>query len=193
MDPAPRPMLSDPATGRLPRACGDGPSVLPLWRPARGGFPRMRGWTLPPAERRPGDHGFPAHAGMDPSGTPRRRRRGRLPHACGDGPSTSSFNRTPMMASPRMRGWTCRCLLVPHRGCSRLPRACGDGPEAATTGTPAATASPRMRGWTPARSSDPGGPSGFPAHAGMDPRPRAICCGPGSRRLPRACGDGPTG
>ena len=78
----------------------------------------------------------------------------------------------------------------PNGRTSRLPRACGDGPCATSILFTASSASPRLRGWTPPVGRGGGDDRGFPAPAGMDPRPRW------SRRarprLPRACGDGPT-
>ena len=79
----------------------------------------------------------------------------------------------------------------PQPWAQRLPRTRGDGPAPARERSSPSPASPHTRGWT--RSSGRRGSrrSGFPAHAGMDPRRR-----PRPRRdtgLPRTRGDGPLG
>ena len=70
----------------FPRACGDGPPIVPPPTDPTPFSPRMRGWTSR-RRRAPGLSGC-------------------FPRACGDGPMTE----TPAIAlakfSPRMRGWT---------------------------------------------------------------------------------------
>ena len=50
-------------------------------------------------------------------------------------------------------------------------------------------APPLTRGWTQVRDLELPRESGFPARAGIDPRP--TCCAGSSARLPRSRGDGP--
>ena len=71
----------------------------------------------------------------------------------------------------------------------RLPRTRGDGPSRRIGISWAEAASPHTRGWTLRIALRRGGHVGFPAHAGMDPVPRARRCWPW--RLPRTRGDGP--
>ena len=109
-----------------------------------------------------------------------------------------------------MRGWTvaraCKeqhaKVFPAHAGMDRrastskparkgVPRACGDGPVTVLPGCSSVGCSPRMRGWTVLARHHRDLQGVFPAHAGMDR-------GHGGRRdpaerVPRACGDGPTG
>ena len=68
--------------------------------------PHTRGWTAPDDAEgvRPG--GFPAHAGMDPSGVQSVGTRIRLPRTRGDGPSIIAGHPLRHQASPHTRGWT---------------------------------------------------------------------------------------
>ena len=111
-------------------------------------------------------------------------------------------------ASPHTRGWTRRqrprvALLrgfPAHAGmdptpacspsaCTRLPRTRGDGPTTAQGGSRGVLASPHTRGWTLGLVGPAAATSGFPAHAGMDPRQyQYVLLRPG---LPRTRGDGP--
>ena len=115
-----------------------------------------------------GRRGFPAHAGMDPERRPV----------------------VAVEASPRTRGWTQalfaergrpvdrkgfpahagmdpgKTSAYPHASGERLPRARGDGPCPDRD----LRRSPRTRGWTPSQQAFRP-PTGFPAHAGMDPMP----------------------
>ena len=115
---------------------------------------------------------------------------------------------SPQPASPHTRGWTRvvpvrsgrRCGFPAHAGMDparfesasrslRLPRTRGDGPLRGRAFGRSKRASPHTRGWTRVVAIGRRASSGFPAHAGMDPRPgsRATPC----RRLPRTRGDGP--
>ena len=153
---------------RLPRTRGDGPGRPDSAPTPRTASPHTRGWTRP--ERRPDDRdrGFPAHAGMDPSGTRRRQRPGWLPRTRGDGPTSGSQWSTPLQASPHTRGWTRRHQVVvrqpqgfpahagmdPDRRCGRrcaswLPRTRGDGPSTPSSTVGDTRASPHTRGWIP--------------------------------------------
>ena len=174
--------------GRLPRTRGDGPGGGTCARWAAGASPHTRGWTRPPPHRRRRPHGFPAHAGMDPTATKRRSSGARLPRTRGDGPWETGFGACAGLASPHTRGWTQRGRYLPvsrqgfpaHAGMdparcrsSRrrrgLPRTRGDGPRDGTPAVGMPKASPHTRGWT---RCGRGGVQGL-------------------RRLPRTRGDGP--
>ncbi len=91
---------------RLPRACGDGPTLHATRHPTWWAPPRMRGWTPITLEIPLRALGSPAHAGMDPSASPSLSASLRLPRACGDGPLTIDPLPSHIRAPPRMRGWT---------------------------------------------------------------------------------------
>ena len=176
---------------RLPRTRGDGPCVARLpggsWRAS----PHTRGWTRERRLQRRQPAGFPAHAGMDPCARPAPPGSGRLPRTRGDGPAFATPRTFVGSASPHTRGWTRGSRrragyavgFPAHAGMDpgssrsefpdrRLPRTRGDGPRMRLVMRPWQAASPHTRGWTlgdlPAVPPD----RGFPAHAGMDPRPR---------------------
>ena len=95
---------------------------------------------------------------------------------------------------PRATGFPAHAGMDPHSGIespalSRLPRARGDGPSASSVICSRRWASPRTRGWTLGSDRVYPPQTGFPAHAGMDPRRPAEH--QRSERLPRARGDGP--
>ena len=170
--------------------------------------PHTRGWTPSRGADRPGGTGFPAHAGMDPGSIGSFRAGPGLPRTRGDGPPLSVSVAGRKLASPHTRGWTRRRRAGPGRGrgfpahagmdpsrCGagwpgpRLPRTRGDGPGSTMSGSRPAGASPHTRGWTHAEAADHGRARGFPAHAGMDPRP--ACRARAAGWLPRTRGDGP--
>ena len=192
----------------LPRTRGDGPCRFPRGVTHPRASPHTRGWTRPRggADRR--ERGFPAHAGMDPGGRRGRRMRDGLPRTRGDGPLTFRFRPGRGRASPHTRGWTVRVLRrgdgvrgfpahagMDPAGCGRtatpgrLPRTRGDGPDPPLAAAGRDPASPHTRGWTRPRPGEHHLARGFPAHAGMDPRPTSRRCR--SARLPRTRGDGP--
>ena len=70
-----------------------------------------------------------------------------------------------------------------------FPRARGDGPFCNKPSSLPIPVSPRTRGWTPKSYHRLSTCSGFPAHAGMDPK--SVCVGWPGQRFPRARGDGP--
>ena len=70
-----------------------------------------------------------------------------------------------------------------------IPRARGDGPCRSADADVVPMDSPRSRGWTPGSRAGEETRAGFPALAGMDPRP--WWRGFRSRGIPRARGDGP--
>ena len=70
----------------LPRARGDGPTVIDQLRAVIKSPPRTRGWTFQRLGLLPDDGVSPAHAGMDPRRGVRREHARRLPRARGDGP-----------------------------------------------------------------------------------------------------------
>ena len=115
-----------------------------------------------------------------------------------------------MPASPHPRGWTLAHGALEDGGVgfpapagmdpqsartsrvtTRLPRTRGDGPAACRSARSCASASPHPRGWTRGHTLDSGYPDGFPAPAGMDPRPDDARLQ--HARLPRTRGDGPIG
>ena len=175
---------------RLPRARGDGPPRKGHLAMDARASPRSRGWTPVALCYRPDDLGFPALAGMDPCRLVSRRGASGLPRARGDGPPTGTDGDDLNRASPRSRGWTqAPAPLAPQdagfpalagmdpqdgaaRGsCRRLPRARGDGPAMRVSASVRSQASPRSRGWTPGPPPADVPVDGFPALAGMDPRP----------------------
>ena len=202
------PGVERPGHPWLPRTRGDGPCPAPATHIMYLASPHTRGWTPRQIVSVEADHGFPAHAGMDPSTMPRRTGRRRLPRTRGDGPLIEHFGRREFQASPHTRGWT-PDPRVERMGCGgfpahagmdprtpnprksprRLPRTRGDGPVIEKCGEWQIEASPHTRGWTPCSRGTGTSESGFPAHAGMDPPST-------SRRrpiggLPRTRGDGP--
>ena len=156
---------ADKLTGWLPRTRGDGPQLV---LPDDGYMvapPHTRGWTHPPGGHVRDRDGFPAHAGMDPTPTPRKTSRTRLPRTRGDGPASEPAAVRGTRAPPHTRGWTLRHQHLgagrlgspAHAGMDprprrapgagvRLPRIRGDGP-----GT-ACARSGRMRRAPPARA-----------------------------------------
>ena len=198
-----------PTTPRIPRARGDGPT--PTGDRGRGAAdsPRSRGWTLAAGARAHAARGFPALAGMDPPPGVHPAAGCGIPRARGDGPLGQQLHRPTHRDSPRSRGWTVggQPLDARHVGfpalagmdpggrspppsARRIPRARGDGPFAGAGHSVGQEDSPRSRGWTVdlGAGRDPRG--GFPALAGMDPRPPAAATS--KRRIPRARGDGPS-
>ena len=175
---------------RVPRACGDGPRLVPaVWADVSV---------------------FPAHAGMARLSRRRARVCTRVPRACGDGPTSSLTAGTRRLCSPRMRGWPVVILVMraqqevfpAHAGMARdetlpetvlmrVPRACGDGPQAMTVHKLPGGCSPRMRGWPVCPDCYGRHAAVFPAHAGMARHAGNSHGVPES--VPRACGDGPGG
>ena len=207
MDPS-RPHVQMSASG-LPRTRGDGPVVHRRGRVRYRASPHTRGWTSASRRLPVPDHGFPAHAGMDPRSSRFLMRPSRLPRTRGDGPVGSVVALRPNPASPHTRGWTVGAVRAVHaergfpahagmdpsasvstRSHTGLPRTRGDGPDAAMVGAVPRAASPHTRGWTLRLARAVQRLTGFPAHAGMDPTPARGArsrCG-----LPRTRGDGPT-
>ena len=197
-----------PPAARLPRTRGDGPVADRLFGERLQASPHTRGWTPRPQAPLRARCGFPAHAGMDPPRPPADAARSRLPRTRGDGPKCQAACDDSVRASPHTRGWTPADVVVSvleagfpahagmdlpsarsRRPSERLPRTRGDGPSTSPRSQPATRASPHTRGWTVRAGAERRPPWGFPAHAGMDPRPRT----PRRRaaRLPRTRGDGP--
>ena len=193
---------------RLPRTRGDGPRwARSCARPTRAS-PHTRGWTPASGVADDGESGFPAHAGMDPASSSPTGPRRRLPRTRGDGPVDRLVDVGQVVASPHTRGWTHMGFdgrvvgtgFPAHAGMDPgcpsgrgarpwLPRTRGDGPAVSDRAVLLDSASPHTRGWTVGAHSIAQDATGFPAHAGMDPRPPRSS---GSRhRLPRTRGDGP--
>ena len=208
MDPGQQPACR--AGWGLPRTRGDGPAKLRSVVRDLEASPHTRGWTPVRPARHHRRGGFPAHAGMDPWGSPASEPGTRLPRTRGDGPRRRRSARATSSASPHTRGWTAAAAARKREargfpahagmdpgpraegGAARgLPRTRGDGPAQALREVYGPSASPHTRGWTPRIARRHGPDRGFPAHAGMDPRhdrPRQH-----TYRLPRTRGDGPRG
>jgi hypothetical protein len=197
MDPrAPRqPRPPRPPRRPAPRARGDGPGLLDLFRKYHpvGTAPRARG---------DGPGLLDLFRKYHPVGT--------APRARGDGPEVMSLLPPPRRCSPRTRGWTraprplpevppgrdcsprtrgwtrnyspvvqAAVLLPAHAGMdprtraerrtlSAAPRARGDGPWMRRSVKFAAHCSPRKRGWTRGRGMARPDLRLLPAHAGVD-------------------------
>ena len=171
----------------FPRTRGDGPLRLDWTGFATQASPHTRGWTRIGLAGPPCVQGFPAHAGMDPSISPRRPASGRLPRTRGDGPVMPKDYAETVQASPHTRGWTPERLgrsderlgFPAHAGMDPsashpaadgggLPRTRGDGPFVGEGREALTQASPHTRGWTLRRLADHAVLGGFPAHAGME-------------------------
>ena len=98
----------------LPRTRGDGPASRSAVATASRASPHTRGWTFSGFVCGSRPAGFPAHAGMDRSRSPRRGHARRLPRTRGDGPAATPASVPPAWASPHTRGWTPRPPR--HRG-----------------------------------------------------------------------------
>ena len=96
----------DALAKRLPRTRGDGPAMISRRRGRMPASPHTRGWTRRPCVAVVAGHGFPAHAGMDPSACGHQVRPGRLPRTRGDGPRRAGGGQEYPRASPHTRGWT---------------------------------------------------------------------------------------
>ena len=179
-----------------------------IFLPRLRASPHTRGWTPDGTQDWALAIGFPAHAGMDPARGPYGPLSAGLPRTRGDGPGSVGGGPALATASPHTRGWTLICCACQARSrgfpahagmdptperwepsCTRLPRTRGDGPVSISRHDRRAGASPHTRGWTRGRRGHGRVFRGFPAHAGMDPRPRRPA--PGPARLPRTRGDGP--
>ncbi len=93
-----------PRLRAAPRARGDGPFMALAQKKEQLCSPRTRGWS--PAARQSGGARplLPAHAGMVPAGSPRRRPSRSAPRARGDGPKAEIKNVGKNGCSPRTRG-----------------------------------------------------------------------------------------
>ena len=197
-----------PSVGGFPRPRGDGPRGWRARPPTPTVSPPTRGWTDMKEAQRQFDMGFPAHAGMDRDSAPRGSGAAGFPRPRGDGPRSTRARFRLSMVSPPTRGWTSRICpnwRVPggfpaHAGMDPVmltgvvggrwfPRPRGDGPLAFWIRLVWMEVSPPTRGWTSMTLARSESLEGFPAHAGMDPRPAGACSdGAG---FPRPRGDGP--
>ena len=201
-------MMPENASIGVPRTRGDGPFSASGRVGRRAGSPHTRGWTpcvVVPARL---VIGFPAHAGMDPTGKRLSVVGRRVPRTRGDGPQSGCSGRRCRLGSPHTRGWTAwrpwagrSPLGFPaHAGmdppcaassicCTRVPRTRGDGPQSRVNEIRGGKGSPHTRGWTVMVDRLTLVIAGFPAHAGMDPRGGSSTRR--SARVPRTRGDGP--
>ena len=206
MDPTSSSGVS-PAEG-FPRTRGDGPLPLADYRAARRVSPHTRGWTRGGGQGAPEQHGFPAHAGMDPVNAGAGQSGLGFPRTRGDGPPPRPLERAVYAVSPHTRGWTRPPALVlglpagfpAHagmdlyragrlEGAPRFPRTRGDGPSKSQPARSTSAVSPHTRGWTPGGRRHVRVIQGFPAHAGMDRSRR--CRDRATTGFPRTRGDGP--
>ena len=193
----------------FPRTRGDGPAAVERTRRPEPVSPHTRGWTPVLKVDATGAAGFPAHAGMDPSTSGRRRPTGGFPRTRGDGPLNRPDDDGRRAVSPHTRGWTRPAsprlpgergfpahagmdprLLRQRRSRLGFPRTRGDGPRRVMKSGPPIWVSPHTRGWTRVASLSGSCLHGFPAHAGMDPR--ASPRGRLPTGFPRTRGDGPS-
>jgi len=87
-----------------PRACGENRIGLAGTRGSRGSSPRVRGKRARP-RRGPRRSGLiPARAGKTAASSTSTRRGSAHPRACGENPTTSSFEVNVCGSSPRVRG-----------------------------------------------------------------------------------------
>ncbi len=194
----------------LPRSRGDGPQAGQRADWIGAAAPLTRGWPLLRLDLGAGQHGCPAHAGMDPVTAAASSRRTGLPRSRGDGPMNEAGPCSTPPAAPLTRGWTrlrghfgdvakgcpAHAGMDPGDGrwCSdegRLPRSRGDGPLPEFKAVALSAAAPLTRGWTLVLDLGLAHRHGCPAHAGMDPLHSAPRLAP--LWLPRSRGDGPGG
>ena len=90
----------------LPRTRGDGPCGQLSSARATMASPHTRGWTLKSGRQTEMAAGFPAHAGMDRSGSMPAGGSMWLPRTRGDGPGREVAELRGRVASPHTRGWT---------------------------------------------------------------------------------------
>ena len=172
----------------LPRPRGDGPRRESRFWTSEAAPPPTRGWTLAEMPAPRGQHGSPAHAGMDPEIDRVETDLRGLPRPRGDGPSAECAGGFGDLAPPPTRGWTwstedtyatdtgspAHAGMDPTR-CAPpdldqwLPRPRGDGPEFEEVQLGWLEAPPPTRGWTRHAASRSFVRRGSPAHAGMDP------------------------
>ena len=177
-----------PRALRVPRTRGDIPPQRPLPAPRSTGSPHTRGYT--------GDGdgdgdivgGFPAHAGIYPDGLGNHWYARWVPRTRGDIPYAYMGAVAVYAGSPHTRGYTAagkglRDILLgfpahagiyPRRtlasdGGHRVPRTRGDIPGELIELDAVTSGSPHTRGYTFAYFPAPSLPTGFPAHAGIDP------------------------
>ena len=198
---------SRPASFRVPRACGDGPSYGCRITSIAPCSPRVRGWPRALSRRRPAGRVFPACAGMVRLSPAASRTSGRVPRVCGDGPQYRKDWNDKMQCSPRVREWPggsgysdwtsrvfparaemARCSTKMFLQRCGVPRVCGDGPAPTIRAATGEKFSPRVRGWPDLHAKRPDRRVVSPARAGMA---RGMCTpAPRRRCVPRACGDG---
>jgi len=201
----PKPSVRSPG---LPRARGDRPYQLPVYRGETAASPRSRGSAFDWRETAWVRAGFPALAGIGPGLTLSSRETSWLPRARGDRPWGRFLGIGIAEASPRSRGsardvqrsrWRAAGFpalagiglfgAIIGEACRRLPRARGDRPLGLGQRILRLRASPRSRGSARDRPARVRGSAGFPALAGIGPPRRSARST--RTRLPRARGDRP--
>ena len=90
----------------IPRTRGDGPWTRAVAGSKLTDSPHPRGWTLIRSVKWDETPGFPAPAGMDPSGSGLGARRRWIPRTRGDGPWMVAPGALRNLDSPHPRGWT---------------------------------------------------------------------------------------
>ena len=195
---------------RFPRTRGDGPRTPRRIANRRRLPPHTRGWTRSVPEYASRTGASPAHAGMDPEHRGRPLRLWCFPRTRGDGPCSRPSRSAVCSLPPHTRGWTpaqpAKCtqahaspahagmdprLILGALASIRFPRTRGDGPLTRPVCLRVGSLPPHTRGWTVGVYYVNMTDGASPAHAGMDPRGRAV-----RHRLrcfPRTRGDGPFG
>ncbi len=197
-----------PMTYCLPRPRGDRPSKARMMSGSMTSPPPTRGSTQSLHAPSGAAAVSPAHAGIDPSPTPTRRRSWCLPRPRGDRPRRAWAKSEARKSPPPTRGSTVgeglqlgQGLVSPaHAGIDLpgvaverlagcLPRPRGDRPSSTRQPRRASWSPPPTRGSTPSERFLAAGDIVSPAHAGIDLAtmsaiPNTVC-------LPRPRGDRP--
>jgi len=196
------------AAPRLPRTRGDRPIIGAVSSWVETAPPHTRGSTLDLAIAEEKKEGSPAHAGIDRCQHRFQQKSHWLPRTRGDRPERCKTFFKVSAAPPHTRGSTRRSSanivrsygspahagidpVPPCTACSRnrLPRTRGDRPRNDFCHQSAETAPPHTRGSTLLGAGFEFVVAGSPAHAGIDPHPRALRAD--DRGLPRTRGDRP--
>jgi len=197
-----------PMRRRLPRMRGDRPSSPPITPLVTLATPHARGSTCRHWLRTWLFTGYPACAGIDPTGQMTSMYPWRLPRMRGDRPFNRFRRNSLNPATPHARGSTSTAVLVSsgflgypacagidlvgvddETGRMRLPRMRGDRPAVSFVASVSAGATPHARGSTQENPPRPDEPAGYPACAGIDLDQESKTAK--TRWLPRMRGDRP--